>query len=98
MIGTSLLTDGDMYSAAIRYSDLKEFDNFAVDCSTRYPVIQDFRVQLHIVGAYSVGKTGGLERVHGHPFAALQLLCAQGLEFLEVEVGDRMTWRSQGTT
>ncbi len=97
LIGSSLLTDGDMYSAAIRYSDLKESDNFAVDLSSRYPVIQDFRVQPHIVGAYSVGKTGGWNEYTIIPSLLFSYYVRKDLN-LEVEVGDRMTWRNQGTT
>jgi tetratricopeptide (TPR) repeat protein len=97
LIGSSLLTEGDMYSAAFRYSDLKESDNFAADLSVRYPVIQDVRVQPHLIGTYSTGKTGGWSEYTVIPSLLISYFVRKDLN-LEIEVGDRMTWRSQGTT
>ncbi len=97
LIGSSLLTDGDMYSASARYSDLKESNNFAVDLSTRYPVMDDVRVQPHVVGAYSTGKTGGWSEYTVIPSLLVSYYLRKDLN-LELEVGDRMTWRNQGTT
>ena len=97
LIGSSLLTEGDMYSAAFRYSDLKESNNFAADLSVRYPVIQDVRVQPHLIGTYSTGKTGGWSEYTVIPSLLISYFVRKDLN-LEIEVGDRMTWRSQGTT
>ncbi len=97
LIGSSLLTEGDMYSAAFRYSDLKESQNFAADLSVRYPVIQDVRVQPHLIGTYTTGKTGGWNEYTVIPSLLISYFVRKDLN-LEIEVGDRMTWRSQGTT
>ena len=97
LIGSSLLADGDMYSVSARYSDLKESNNVAVDLSTRYPVMEDVRVQPHIVGAYSTGKTGGWSEYTVIPSLLVSYYLRKDLNF-ELEVGDRMTWRNQGTT
>ncbi len=97
LVGSSLFTEGDMYSAAFRYSDLKESDNFAADLSVRYPVIQDVRIQPHLIGTYSMGKTGGWNEYTVIPSMLISYYVQKDLN-LEIEVGDRMTWRTQGTT
>jgi hypothetical protein len=97
LVGSSLFTEGDMYSAALRFSDLKDSDNFAMDLSTRYPIMQDLRIQPHVIGTYSMGKTGGWNEYTVIPSLLFDYALRKDLN-IEVEVGDRMTWRNQGTT
>ncbi len=97
LIGNSLLTEGDMYSVSARYSDLKESNNFAMDLATRYPVMDDLRIQSRVAGTYSTGKTGGWEEYTVIPSLLVSYFLQKDLNF-ELEVGDRMTWRYQGTT
>ena len=97
LVGSSLFTDGDMYSAAFRYSDLQDSDNFAVDLSTRYPITQDLRLQPHVVGAYSIGKGSSWDEYTVIPSLLVDYSLRKDLN-IEIEVGDRMTWRNQGTT
>jgi hypothetical protein len=97
LVGTSLLTDGDLYTVAFRYSDLKESNNFAVDLSTRYPVMEDLRIAPRVVGAYNEGKTSGWNEYTVIPSLLIDYFLRKDLN-LEIEIGERLTWRSQGTT
>ena len=97
LVGTSLFTEGDMYSAAFRYSDLADSNNFAVDLSTRYPVTQSLGIQPHVIGSYSSGKAGGWDEYTVLPSVLIDYYARKDLN-LELEIGDRMTWRNDGTT
>ncbi len=95
-VGTSLLTQGDLYTAAFRYSDLKEADNFAVDFSTRYPVMDEFRVQPRVTATYSTGKGASWEEYSVLPAIVIDYYWQKDLN-LELEIGERFTWRHQGS-
>jgi hypothetical protein len=97
LVGTSMFTEGDMYSAAFRYSDLADSNNFAVDLSTRYPVTQSLGLQPHVMGSYSQGKTGGWEEYTVLPSLLIDYYIRKDLN-LEVEIGDRLSWTSAGTS
>ncbi len=97
IVGTSIFTDGDLYTAAFRYSDLQDSNNFAVDLSTRFPITNDLRIAPRIIGAYSSGKTTSWDEYTVVPSILIDYFWRQNLN-LELEIGDRMTWRTQGTT
>jgi hypothetical protein len=97
LVGTSLLTDGDLYTAAIRYSDLKDSNNFALDFSTRYPLIEDLRIAPRIIGTYSNGKTSNWNEYTVIPSFLIDYSLRNDLK-LEIEIGERFTWRTQGAS
>jgi tetratricopeptide (TPR) repeat protein len=97
LVGTSLLTQGDLYTAAFRYSDLKESDNFSVDLSTRYPIVDDLRIQPRVTATYSTGKGSSWEEYSVLPALVLDYTWQRDLN-LELEVGERWTWRNQGSS
>jgi hypothetical protein len=97
LVGSSLFTDGDLYTASFRYSNLKESDNFAVDLSTRYPVIEDLKIGPRVVGVYSQGKSSNWNEYTVIPSVLIDYFLRKDLN-LEIEIGERLTWRSQGTT
>jgi hypothetical protein len=97
LVGTSLFTEGDMYSAAFRYSDLAESTNYAVDLSTRYPIMQGMGIQPHVVATYSSGKAGGWDELTILPSMLIDYYIRKDLN-LEVEIGDRMSWLNSGAT
>ncbi len=96
LVGNSLFTDGDLYTASIRYSDLKESQNFAGDVSARYPITQDLRVQPRFVGGYTTGKNANYDEYTVLPSLLIDYFWQKDVNF-EVEVGNRWTWRTQGT-
>jgi len=97
LVGTSLLTQGDLYTAAVRYSDLKDSINYAVNLSTRYLITDDLRIQPRFIGGYTEGKTTAYNEYTVLPSFLLTYAWTKDLSF-EVEVGERFTWRTQGTT
>jgi hypothetical protein len=97
LVGTSLFTDGDLYTVAFRYSDLKDSNNFAVDLSTRYPVIEDLRIAPRVVGAFNEGKSSNWNEYTVIPSILIDYFLRKDLN-LEIEIGERLTWRTQGTT
>ena len=97
LVGTSLFLPNDLYTVAFRYSDLKESQNYAVDLSTRYPWTENLRIQPRILGAYTVGKGTPFDEYTLLPSLLFDYFLRKDLNF-EVEVGERWTWRTQGTT
>ena len=81
LVGSSLFTDGDMYSAAFRYSDMQDLDNFAVDLSTRYPITQDLRHTAPRCWRLQHRQGLKLGPVHGYSLAARRLLVAERPEY-----------------
>jgi tetratricopeptide (TPR) repeat protein len=97
LVGTSLFLPNDLYTAAFRYSDLKDSQNYAVDLSTRYPWTENLRIQPRIVGGYTQGKGTPFEEYTLLPSVLIDYFLRKDLNF-EIEVGERWTWRTQGTT
>jgi hypothetical protein len=97
LVGSSLFTDGDLYTVSFRYSDLKESNNFAVDLSTRYPLIEDLRIAPRVVGVYNEGKTSNWNEYTVIPSILIDYFWRKDLN-LEIEIGERLTWRTAGTT
>jgi hypothetical protein len=97
LVGTALFLSNDLYTAAFRYSDLKDSQNFAVDLSTRYPWSENLRIQPRIVGGYTQGKGIPFDEYTLLPSLLIDYFLRKDLNF-EVEIGERWTWRTQGTT
>jgi len=97
LVGSSLFAQGDLYTAAVRFSDLKDSNNYAVNLSTRYLITDDLRIQPRFVGGYTEGKTTSYTEYTVLPSLLLTYAWTKDLSF-EVEVGERWTWRTQGTT
>jgi hypothetical protein len=98
LVGTGLFLPNDLYTAAFRYSDLKNSQNFAVDLSTRYPWSEALRIQPRIVAGYTEGKGGTpFDEYTLLPSLLIDYFLRKDLSF-EVEVGNRWTWRTLGTT
>jgi hypothetical protein len=97
LVGTSLFFPNDLYTAAFRFSDLRDSQNFAVDLSTRYPWSEALRIQPRIVAGYTEGKSTSFDEYTLLPSLLIDYFLRKDLSF-EVEVGERWTWRTQGTT
>jgi hypothetical protein len=96
LVGSSLFRAGDLYTAAFRYSDLKDSYNYAIDLGTRYQMTDDLRFQPRVVGTLTEGKNALYQEYTILPSLLITYNWTRDLSF-EVEVGDRMTWRTQGT-
>ena len=97
LVGNSLFTEGDLYTAAFRYSDLKESDNFAFDVSTRYPLTEELRIAPRLTAGYRMGKQASYDEFTVLPSLLVDYFWRKDLN-LELEVGERWTWHNQGTT
>jgi len=97
LVGTSLFKQDDLYTAALRYSDLKDSHNYALNLSTRYLITDDMRVQPRLVGGYTEGKNAPYSEYTVLPSILFNYALTKDLNF-EVEVGERWTWRTQGTS
>ncbi len=96
LVGSSLITEGDLYTAAIRYSSMKETENYATDFSVRYPITEELRIQPRIAGGYTRGKSASWDEYTVLPSMLIDYFWQKDLNF-EIEVGNRFTWRNQGT-
>jgi hypothetical protein len=60
LIGNNLINDGDMYIAALRYSQLVTSNRYVLDFNTRYPLTSDLRISPRLRLGYALGR-GGLD-------------------------------------
>lgn len=95
LVGNNLLTEDDLWTAGIRYSDLHDSDNYAVDMSTRYALRKDLRISPRVIGTYRTGKTSDVEEYAVLPSVLMDYYWTKDLN-LELEVGSRFTWRTEG--
>lgn len=95
LVGNNLFTPDDLWTAGLRYSDLEEFENYAVDLSTRYLLTKDLRVSPRILLAYREGEEIDLQEYTVLPSLLLDYFWSRDLN-LELEVGTRLTWRNEG--
>lgn len=58
LIANNLVKDGDMYIAALRYSQLKTSDRFVLDFNTRFPLTNDWRIGPRLRLGYARGRGG----------------------------------------
>jgi hypothetical protein len=94
LVGNNLLTADDLWTAAIRYSDLEDSSNYAVDFSTRYALTQDLRISPRVLLAYREGKTTDLKEYSVLPTVLMDYVWKKDLNF-ELEVGSRISWNDQ---
>lgn len=95
LVGNNLLTEDDLWTAGLRYSDLDATDNYAVDLSTRYAVTKDMRVTPRVLLEYHEGKKADLEEYSVLPSVLMDYMWMKDLN-LELELGAKTTWRTEG--
>ncbi len=96
LIGNNLLTEDDLWTAALRHSDLANSYYYTVDLSTRYAVTKDWRISPRFVLTYQKGKITDLEEYSILPMLLMDYVWMKDLNF-ELEVGTRMTWRDEAS-
>ena len=94
LIGTSLISEGDMFTAAARYADRQESHAYALDFGVRYPLTRDWRVNPRLLLAYREGKNSDLVEYTVLPSILLDYNLTKDLAF-EFEVGAKRTWREE---
>jgi TolA-binding protein len=58
LIANNLVRDGDMYIAALRYSQLETSNRFVLDFNTRFPLTPDWRISPRLRLGYARGRGG----------------------------------------
>jgi hypothetical protein len=94
LIGTSLLTEGDLYIGGLRFADLETSDLYVLDLSARYPLTDEFRISPRLRLGYQVGDTSDLREYTVLPSLLLNYYWTRDLSF-ELEAGTRWTSREQ---
>jgi tetratricopeptide (TPR) repeat protein len=94
LVGTSLLTSGDLYTLGIRYANRQDSDTYAIDVSTRYPVTDKLRVNPRLLLSYRTGNTIELKEYAILPSVLLNYAVMKDLN-LELEVGAKWTTRQE---
>lgn len=94
LIGNELYTKGDLWTAGLRFADLDATTNYALDLSTRYLYNKDWRITPRLLVSYQEGKTTDLVEYSLLPSLLLDYYWAKDLNF-ELEVGTRLTWRTE---
>ena len=94
LVGTSLFTDGDLYTIGVRYANRQDSDTYAVDLSTRYPLTNNLRINPRLLLSYREGKTIDLKEYTILPSVLLNYLFTKDFN-LELELGARWTTREE---
>jgi hypothetical protein len=86
LIGNNFFKDGDMYIAALRYSQMATANQYMLDLSTRYPLTDQWRLNPRLRLGYTVGTGVDLKQYTILPSFLVDYYWTKDLS-LEVEVG-----------
>ena len=95
LIGNNLVKDGDMYIAALRYSQLATSNRYVLDFNTRFPLTNDWRISPRLRLGYARGRGGNdLTEYTVLPSILVDYYWTKDLSF-EAEVGVQWTNTTQ---
>jgi hypothetical protein len=95
LIANNLVKDGDMYIAALRYSELATSNRFVLDFNTRFPLTNDWRISPRLRLGYAWGRGGSdLAEYTVLPSLLADYYWTKDLSF-EAEVGVQWTSTTQ---
>ena len=94
LIGSNIIQDGDMYIAALRYSQMATSDMFVLDFNTRYPLTSDFRVSPRLRLGYRTGNGTDLKEYTVLPSILVDYYWNKNLN-LELDIGAQWTRTDQ---
>ncbi|MDX2315327.1 MAG: outer membrane protein assembly factor BamD [Gammaproteobacteria bacterium] len=84
--GTDLIKTGDLGIVGLRYADLDNSDLFTLSLNTRYPVVQEFRINPRFDVIYRKNKNDSGTRMTYRPFLRLEYQWKRNIRF-ESEIG-----------
>jgi hypothetical protein len=90
LIGNNFFKDGDMYIAALRYSQLETSNQYVLDLNTRYPLTNDWRLSPRLRLGYMAGTGVDLKQYTVLPSFLVDYYWTKELS-LEAEVGAQWT-------
>jgi hypothetical protein len=95
LIANNLVKDGDMYIAALRYSELATSNRFVLDFNNRFPITHDWRISPRLRLGYAWGRGGSdLTEYTVLPSLLADYYWTKELSF-EAEVGVQWTSTTQ---
>jgi tetratricopeptide repeat protein len=90
LIGNNIVTDGDMYIGAIRYSQMAASNLYVLDFNTRIPTTPDLRISPRLRLGYMTGRGSPLTEYTVLPSVLVDYQWTRNLS-LEFEVGVQWT-------
>ncbi len=96
LIGSSLFRDGDMFITGVRFADRQDSNTYVLDLSTRFPLMQDWRINPRVLLSHREGKTTEFTEVSVLPSILLNYYWTKDLS-LELEVGAKWTRRDEAS-
>ena len=94
LIGNNIVKDGDMYIAALRYSQLATSNRYVLDFNTRFPLTNDWRISPRLRLGYATGRGNDLTEYTVLPSILVDYYWTKHLS-LEAEVGVQWTSTTQ---
>ncbi|HET7888866.1 MAG TPA: hypothetical protein VFL62_21790, partial [Bradyrhizobium sp.] len=90
LIGNNIVRDGDMYIAALRYSQMTTSDLYVLDFNTRIPATPDLRISPRLRLGYMTGRGTNLTEYTVLPSVLVDFQWTKSLS-LEFEIGAQWT-------
>jgi hypothetical protein len=90
LIGNNLFKEGDMYIAAVRYSQLTTSNRYVLDLNTRFPLTDDLRISPRLRLGYALGRGIDLKEYTVLPSILIDYYWTKNWNF-ELEVGAQWT-------
>ncbi|HVO22928.1 MAG TPA: hypothetical protein VMW56_04810 [Candidatus Margulisiibacteriota bacterium] len=90
LIANNIMKDGDMYIAALRYSQMTTSNMYVLDFNSRFPVTQDLRISPRLRLGYTTGRGTQLTEYTVLPSVLIDYQWTRNLS-LELEVGAQWT-------
>jgi tetratricopeptide (TPR) repeat protein len=94
LMGSNLITDGDMYIAGVRYSRLLDSNLYVLDFNTRYPLFKELAISPRLRLGYRAGRGIDLKEYTAVPSLLIDYYWTRQLSF-EFEGGVQRTWGEQ---
>jgi hypothetical protein len=97
LIGTNVVTNGDVFLAGFRYADRSTADYYVIDLNTRYPLSREWRLNPRLRFTYRDNKFDDFTEYAVIPSLTIDYSLTKYLS-LETEFGGRFANSEQGTT
>ena len=94
LIANNLIKEGDMYIAALRYSQLATSNRFVLDFNSRFPLTNDWRISPRLRLGYAGGRGNDLTEYTVLPSILADYYWTKDLSF-EAEIGVQWTSTTQ---
>ncbi len=94
LIGNNVFTNEDLFIAGVRFADLSTSDNYVLDLSARYPLIEGLKINPRMRLGYRTGDQTDLVEYSILPSVLFNYYVTRDMS-LELEVGAELTTSKQ---